>query len=123
MVNHGIFLKEALESVNYADEDRYIFYKADGDLCLKMWQAGYEIVDCSASFVEHYYDTDEFVRATNNAVLDTDRKAYKKKWTGIYYFKNESPLKGKIYSEKNDHLLTAEKNWGRAHREGSNSSQ
>ena len=53
MVNHGIFLKDALERVQYADEDRYIFYKADGDLCLKIWQAGYEIVDCPTAFVEH----------------------------------------------------------------------
>jgi glycosyltransferase involved in cell wall biosynthesis len=100
MVNHGIFLKHALESVNYADEDRYIFYKADGDLCLKIWQAGYEIVDCPTSFVEHYYDPDESIRRTNNAVLKQDRKAYKKRWEGIYYFKNKSNLKGKIYLDK-----------------------
>ena len=111
MVNHGIFLKEALEAVNYADEDSYMFYKADGDLCLKMWQAGYEIVDCPTSFVEHYYDPDESVRRTNNAVLKKDRKAYKKKWEGIYHFKNEPNLKSKVYSEKKDNLLTAEKYW------------
>jgi GT2 family glycosyltransferase len=111
MVNHGIFLKDALESVNYADEDRYIFYKADGDLCLKIWQAGYEIVDCPASFVEHYYDPDESVRATNNAVIKQDKKAYKKRWQGIHYFPNKSSLKGKIYSDMQDESHTAEKNW------------
>ena len=46
-------------------------------------------VDCPTSFVEHYYDPDESVRRTNNAVLKQDRKAYKKKWEGIYHFKNE----------------------------------
>jgi glycosyltransferase involved in cell wall biosynthesis len=112
MVNHGIFLKYALEDVNYADDNRYIFYKADSDLCLKMWQAGYEIVDCPTSFVEHYYDPNESVRRTNNAVLKQDRMAYKKRWQGIYYFSNKSNLKGKIYSEKMDDYLTAEKNWG-----------
>ena len=112
MVNHGIFLKNALESVNYADEDRYIFYKADSDLCLKMWQAGYEIVDCPTSFVEHYYDPNESVRRSNNALLKQDRKTYKKRWEGIYYLKNKPNLKGKIYSEKKDDYLTAEKNWG-----------
>jgi len=111
MVNHGIFLKDALESVNYADEDRYIFYKADGDLCLKMWQAGYEIVDCQTSFIEHYYDPNEAVRRTNNAVLKQDRTAYKKKWEGIYHFKNKPNLKGKIYSEMQDKNHTAQKNW------------
>jgi glycosyltransferase involved in cell wall biosynthesis len=112
MVNHGLFLKDALESVNYADEERYIFYKADGDLCLKMWQAGYEIVDCPNSFVEHYYDPDESIRRSNYAVLTQDKKAYKKRWSGIYYFENKPDLKGKIYSEKKDDCLTAEKNWG-----------
>ena len=97
MVNHGFFLKEALEAVHYVDEDSYIFYKADGDLCLKMWQAGFEIVDCPTSFVEHYYDADEPVRRSNNAVLKQDRKAYKKKWGGIFYFKNGPNLKCKIY--------------------------
>jgi GT2 family glycosyltransferase len=111
MVNHGIFLKNALESVNYADEDRYIFYKADGDLCLKIWQAGYEIVDCPTSFVEHYYDPDESVRLTNNAVLNQDRKAYKKRWQGIYYFSNKSSSMGKIYSEIKDENHTAQKQW------------
>jgi glycosyltransferase involved in cell wall biosynthesis len=111
MVNHGIFLKHALARVNYADEDRYLFYKADGDLCLKMWQAGYEIVDSPESFVEHYYDPNESVRRTNNPVLRQDRKAYKKRWQEIYYFSNESNLKGKIYSELQDENHTAEKNW------------
>jgi glycosyltransferase involved in cell wall biosynthesis len=112
MVNHGIFLKDALEWVNYAEEERYIFYKADGDLCLKMWQAGYEIVDCPVSYVEHYYDLNESVRATNNAVFDRDRKAYKKRWAGIYHFKNQTKLKSKIYSEMKDNSLIAEKHWG-----------
>ena len=111
MVNHGIFLKEALERVQYADEDRYIFYKADGDLCLKIWQAGYEIVDSPTSFVEHYYDPDEGVRRTNNAVLKQDKKAYKKRWQGIYHFKSKPDHKGKIFSEKQNGHLTAEKNW------------
>lgn len=116
MVNHGFFLKNALEAVNYVDEDSYVFYKADSDLCLKMWHSGYEIVDCPVSFVEHYYDRNESVRHSNNALFKQDRKACKNKWKGIYYFKNKSHLKGKIYSEKKDDYLTAEKNWGDIHK-------
>ena len=111
MVNHGIFIKDALQAVNYADEDRYIFYKADGDLCLKLCQAGYEIVDSPNSFVEHYYDPDESVRQSNNAVLKQDRRAYKNKWEGIYYFKNKPTQKGKVYSDKKYTYLLAEKIW------------
>ena len=75
MGTHGILLKEALKRVNYADGDRYIFYKAGSDLCLKMWQAGYEIIDCPTSFAEHYYDPNESVRLSNNALLKQDIKA------------------------------------------------
>ena len=115
MVNHGLFLKDALEAVNYADEERYVFYKADGDLCLKMWQAGYEIIDCPTSFVEHYYDPDEAIRRSNNAVLKQDRKAYKKRWEGIYFFKNRPRLKGKVYSKTKDETRIAEKIWQDMH--------
>ena len=111
MVNHGIFLKDALEAVHYADEDTYLFYKADGDLCLKMWQAGFEIQDSPDSFVEHFFDPDELVRLSNNAVLDQDRLAYKEKWKGIYYFKGKPNRKGKIYSAKRDESFIAENNW------------
>jgi GT2 family glycosyltransferase len=111
MVNHGIFLKHALRKVEYADENRYIFYKADGDLCLKMWQAGYEIIDSPSSFVEHYYDPNESVRQANNAVLKQDRKNYKKRWQGIFHLPKKTFRKGKIYSEMRDENNTAEKEW------------
>jgi len=51
------------------------------------------------------------VRLTNNAVFKQDKKAYKKRWHGIYYFSNKSNLKEKIYSEMRDESHTAEKNW------------
>lgn len=53
-VNHGIFLREAMEEVEWVDEINYHFYCADGDLCLKIWEAGYEIIDCKEAFVEHH---------------------------------------------------------------------
>jgi glycosyltransferase involved in cell wall biosynthesis len=53
-VNHGMYLKEALDSVGYIDEDSYYFYHADGDLCLRMWQEGYVCLDSPNSYIEHY---------------------------------------------------------------------
>ena len=85
MVNHGFFFKDALEAFNYVGENSYVFYKADSDLCLKIWQTGYEIVDCPTSFVEHYYDPNESVSLSNNALLKQDRKACKK-MEGILLF-------------------------------------
>src|SRR5688500_18179215 len=54
MVNHGMYARSAMESVGWVEEDRYQFYKADGDLSLKMWEAGFEVADCPGAYVEHY---------------------------------------------------------------------
>ena len=86
MVNHGLFLRESLETVGWADEDRYIFYKADGDLCLKMWEAGYEVVDCPGAFVEHLRGRkSRRSHSTNREVLVRDRAAYRERWDGIFW--------------------------------------
>jgi GT2 family glycosyltransferase len=53
MVNHGMYARSAMESVGWVEEDRYQFYKADGDLSLKMWEAGFEVADCPGAYVEH----------------------------------------------------------------------
>lgn len=112
MVNHGLFLRKAMEEVGWADEERYIFYKADGDLCLRMWQAGYELVDCPGSFVEHYYDANEVIRQANNDVLDHDRKAYLKRWEGIYYYPGKQDPRCRVIIKFEDSKRTAEKLWG-----------
>lgn len=52
-VNHGLFLREALEKVGYADAGSYYFYHADGDLSLRLWEAGYACVESPTSYVEH----------------------------------------------------------------------
>ena len=108
-VNHGIYLREALEAVGWVDEERYMFYKADGDLGLKMWQLGYETVDCPDAYVEHYYDSREAVRQTNNTVLDRDRAAYLERWAGIYYHIDKPDLRTKLTKFYEDPTRTAEK--------------
>lgn len=84
MVNHGMYDRKALEEVGWADEETYIFYKADGDLCLRMWQAGLEVVDCPGAYVEHFAKANPDVRETNQAALTHDRQAYVQRWRGIY---------------------------------------
>lgn len=84
-VNHGMYLKSALEAVGYIDEERYFFYNADGDLCLKLWQAGYCVLDAPDSYVEHYPHANVAVRKTNYAKFNQDLKNYHNKWDGIYY--------------------------------------
>lgn len=110
-INHGMYLREALATVGWVEENQYIFYKADSDLCLKMWLDGYEIVDCPGAFVEHYYDPSEEVRQSNNAVLDYDRDVYLKRWHNIYYHPHWQELRDKITLDYQDSDRTAEKNW------------
>ncbi len=85
MVNHGLFLREAVERVGWIDDRRYDFYCADGDLALKIWQAGYDIVACGEALLEHFEHVDAGVRQQNLTGLDTDWSRYLDRWTGIYY--------------------------------------
>ncbi len=84
-VNHGIFLNEALGAVDYCDEETFFFYNGDGDLCLKMWQAGYECIDAPDSYIEHYPHANLDIRKTNYVRFKQDLKNYLKKWEGIFY--------------------------------------
>jgi glycosyltransferase involved in cell wall biosynthesis len=91
-VNHGLFLRTALEKVGWIDEETYQFYHADGDLCLKLWQAGYSVVDCKTAFVEHC-DHAKPSRISNVQ----DWEAYLKKWTGIFYDLQQNNGGGWVY--------------------------
>ncbi|GFO64364.1 glycosyltransferase [Geomonas paludis] len=82
-VNHGLYLKEALEAVGYADEENYLFYHADGDLCLRMWQAGYPCIDAPDSYVEHHAHANVSVRDSNAAVQKGDWERYVQTWGSL----------------------------------------
>ena len=100
-VNHGLYLKAALNDVNYIDEDSFAFYHADGDLCLKMWQAGYEVIDSKESFIEHFSHANSAVRKINSEKQKKDWDHYLKKWEGIFYNSEIKNIGGWVYSEKN----------------------
>lgn len=84
-VNHGLFKRQALQEVGWIDEDAYSFYHADGDLCLKLWQAGYAVVDCPKAFVEHFTHANVKVRQQNLKLQKKDWQTYLNKWTGVFY--------------------------------------
>jgi glycosyltransferase involved in cell wall biosynthesis len=84
-VNHGMFLNQALRDVDYIDEDTFFFYNGDGDLCLKLWQKGFEILDSPDSYIEHYPHANLDVRKTNYDRFKHDLKNYLAKWEDIYY--------------------------------------
>lgn len=84
-VNHGLFLNEAVKTVDYISED-YHFYFADTDLSLKIKHAGYEIIDSPNSYVEHYFDATPKLRsANNNNKKEEDRIRLIEKWFNIAY--------------------------------------
>lgn len=105
-VNHGMYLKEALEDVGYIDEDTYHFYNADGDLCLKMWHKGYECVDSPCSYIEHFTHANLSVRASNLETEKEDRCRFLGKWSGIFYNEAEDNTGGWIHKEFHDPSLT-----------------
>jgi len=71
-VNHGLYLRSAVEEVGWIDEINYRFYAADIDLCLRMDQAGYKTEPCRKAVVEHYAMHDEIIREDNLAASKTN---------------------------------------------------
>lgn len=109
MVNHGFYKKEALEAVGWADENNYVFYKADTDLSLKIWAAGYAIIDSKESICEHYVGEQDEVRQSNNALMDHDRQSMCNRWPDLVTRDGVAKM-GKIFLD----LLpngVAEKEW------------
>lgn len=80
-VNHGMYLRDALVDVDWIDEDYYRFYYADADLCLRMWQKGYEVIDSPDSYIEHSVHISRKVRRSNPS--QEDEKNFLKRWNGI----------------------------------------
>lgn len=111
MVNHGLYARGAMEEVGWVDEDRYRFYKADGDLSLKLWRAGYEVVDCPDAFVEHHAHANPTLRGDNMDMMDADRRAYLSRWSGIFYHPDHPDPRGRVTVRFDDPHRTAEKVW------------
>jgi glycosyltransferase involved in cell wall biosynthesis len=83
-VNHGLYVKDALEDVGWLDEELYSFYHADGDVCLKLWQHGYEVIDCPTAFVEHFSHLDRSIRRENVLQQNRDWETYQQRWESIF---------------------------------------
>jgi glycosyltransferase involved in cell wall biosynthesis len=53
ILNHGFYVKEALESVGYLDEINYNFYCADGDVIIRMNNSGWKSIALDDCFAVH----------------------------------------------------------------------
>lgn len=105
-VNHGLYLQNALQAVDYIDDTAFMFYHADGDLCLRMADAGYSCYDAPDSYVEHYSHVNRKVRRTNFERQPSDWAEYSRRWGSLG--KPDVPWLEKVYIDKNS---TSEKYW------------
>lgn len=85
VINHGLYLTKALKEVDYLDEKIINFYYGDGDLSLKIWNAGYKIIDCPTSFIEHCYHLNLKLRKGNEQTEKNDWQNYISKWNKTFY--------------------------------------
>jgi GT2 family glycosyltransferase len=80
-VNHGLYLRSALETVGFIDDKSYFFYHADSDLALRLWDAGFECIASEDSYVEHFSHANVSVRASNSQREREDWKTLVERWT------------------------------------------
>jgi len=83
IINHGLYLRSALQKINFIDEEAYKFYYADADLSFRLWKAGFLIIDSPTSFIEHYMDEKEKIRNENSTVSQQDANVFNKRWFWI----------------------------------------
>jgi GT2 family glycosyltransferase len=107
-VNHGLYRRDALASVDFADEETFRFYHADGDLSLRMADAGWECIDSPESFVEHYSHANQRQRAKNRETQRQDWIAYQDRWGKL-----GAPDAAWVELSHDDPHRTALRYWGR----------
>ena len=82
-INHGMYLREALEDVGWIEEDAYMFYCADGDLAYKICKAGYTIEVCDSAIVEHHAHANPAIRNSNAVLFEKDRQVFISRWQDL----------------------------------------
>lgn len=84
MLNHGIYLKSALAAVGYADEQSFLFYGADSDICFKLLHAGYDIIPCPTALMLHCENHPLRLMNTPSDKWLHDMTTLLNKWRGIF---------------------------------------
>lgn len=84
-VNHGFYVRKVLQEVGWLEEDALPFYFADGDVCLKMAAAGWEVICSEQSRVEHFESPKQGASNVPSPLLAKDWENYLRRWTGSFY--------------------------------------
>ena len=82
LVNHGFFLRAALKDIQYIDEHSFEFYAADGDLCMRLAGAGYEIAPLDGCLADHLAHLPDYRRLFGKAKPKAvaDYAAFEQRW-------------------------------------------
>jgi glycosyltransferase involved in cell wall biosynthesis len=84
LLNHGIYVREPFKEVGYADEDSFLFYASDSDICFKLIHAGYEVLPCPTALMLHCPNHPTRFMTTSNDKWVHDATALINKWRGIF---------------------------------------
>jgi GT2 family glycosyltransferase len=106
-VNHGLFRRDAMASVGFADEETFRFYHGDGDLALRMADVGWKCLDSPTSFIEHHSHANLAQRAANLETHEQDWGAYEGRWGHL-----GTPDTDWIELSHHDPHRTARRYWG-----------
>lgn len=91
-VNHGFYVKSALEDVGWIEESVLTFYFADGDVCLKMADKGYEVICGEDSYVEHFEILKSHASSVASLKVEQEWRTYLQRWAGIFYFEDSPDI-------------------------------
>jgi len=82
-VNHGFYVRDALESVGWLEEEALKFYFADGDVCLKLADHGYEVICGEESFVEHFEIPKQSSPNVSTELVSSEWDVYCERWSKL----------------------------------------
>lgn len=105
-INHGMYLRKALQKIDFIDAENYFFYHADSDICLRLAKAGYKLIDSTNSYIEHYSDANSEIRTTNMERQQKDWAMYVGRWGKL-----KPPSKDWMVKDFSDSHHTAEHYW------------
>jgi glycosyltransferase involved in cell wall biosynthesis len=82
-VNHGFYVRDALQAVGWLEEEALKFYFADGDVCLKLADHGYEVICGEDSHVEHFEIPKQSSPNVSTALIESEWGAYLERWAKL----------------------------------------
>lgn len=99
-INFGIVRKSTFDAISGFDE-KFKFYWADVDLCLRIWEAGYKIETSLSSLVDHNNITDRLKQENSGDRYFADTSYFLNKWVKRNLLKKDQVLlKQRKYLDK-----------------------